>query len=440
MGLTSPLVKSFLPIDAALHATDLHRGKDLVAIYNEHYAPLACEAHPKLMGSTFQQGYPDLWSGIEPFFENCRKTAAGVNYSPAASLVVERKGWREETFFNGNFVPVGPAYAPEGFYNSMFEVTHQKLAERRTNMLNALTSVPILTLDAVSNHIITTLKTNTHDVPMAMLYKIHKGTKSSRLCLEGYIGVPKRHNLLVDNMLIESEEGLAPDLRRAGTEILTIDCDKRFDGIDWQGWCTPPQQIVILPIASGSRLFGYLVIGTNPCRPYDTHCHQFHRDLNRIVSSIVSSAFDSESSKKRQEQLEADLAFSDLKLRHLISHASVGMCHVSLQGDMLWANDHYYELAGNSADQHSERLSFLNVYYDGDRPKAVDVWEKLLASCQASIQPTRWGVRTSPHPYHGFPLSREWRDQVCYGLHNRHLEAEMGAELSGSASSRGSRG
>jgi signal transduction histidine kinase/FixJ family two-component response regulator len=46
---------------------------------------------------------------------------------------------------------------------------------------------------------------------------------------------------------------------------------------------------------------------------------------------------------------------------------------------MLWANDHYYELAGNNAAQHSERFAFLDVYYDGDRAKAVDVWDKLLA-------------------------------------------------------------
>ncbi|KAJ4322435.1 hypothetical protein N0V94_002422 [Neodidymelliopsis sp. IMI 364377] len=376
----SPTLRLFTAfVLADSRAACLWWGEDLVAVYNEHYAPLACKAHPKLMGSTFKQGYPDLWSGISPFFEKCRTTGAGVNYSSAASLVVERKGWREETFFNGNFVPVGPAYAPEGFYNSMFEVTHQKLAERRTNMLNALTSVPILTVDAVSDHIITTLRANTEDVPFAMLYRIHKGTTSSKLYLEGHIGLPEGHDLLVDGLSTEADGGLVPDLRRAGSEILTINYDKRFDGVTWQGWGLPAKQIVILPITSGPRLFGYLVVGANPCRPYDTHCQQFHRDLNRMVSSIMSSAFDSQSSKKRQEQLEADLAFSDLKLRHLINHASVGMCHVSLQGDMLWANDRYYELAGTSADQHSERLSFLDVYYDDDRSKAVDVWENLLA-------------------------------------------------------------
>jgi signal transduction histidine kinase/CheY-like chemotaxis protein len=369
----------FRPPKTTADLTDLTRGPDLVAVYNEHYAPLACKAHPKLMGSTFQQGYPELWTGIRPFFEQCRTTAAGVNYSSEASLLVERKGWREETFFNGNFVPVGPAYAPEGFYNSMFEVTQQKLDDRRTTLLNALTAAPNMTVDAVSDHILATLKTSPYDVTMTLLYRIHDETKTSRLHLEGQIGIPEGHSLLADNISMDSGKGLAPDLVRAGLETLTIDCDERFDGVDWQGWHDRPKHIVILPLTSGTRLFGYLIVGANPYRPLDSHCEQFHRDLKRMTSSLISSALDSEVSKKRQEQLEADLAFSDLKLRHLINHASVGMCHVSLDGAMLWANDHYYELAGNKAAQHTTPLAFLDAYYDSDRNKAVEAWEKLLA-------------------------------------------------------------
>lgn len=328
------------------------------------------------MGSTFQQGYPELWSSIQPIFEQCRTTAAGVNYSSANSLLVERNGWREETFFNGNFVPVGPAYAPEGFYNSMFEVTQQKIDERRTTMLNALASVPILTVDAVSDHVLATLKTNPNDVPMALLFRIGD---SEKLQLEGQIGIPEQHALLASDISIKSEDGLIPDLIHAGTETLAIDCDMRFDGVEWRGWGERPNHVVIMPLTNGARLYGYLVVGANPCRPYDSHCERFHQDLKRMITTLIASAFESESSKKRQERLEADLAFSDLKLRHLINHASVGMCHVSLQGEMLWANDHYYGLSGNNAAEHTQPFAFFDVYWDSDRAKAMDVWNSLLA-------------------------------------------------------------
>ncbi|OAL53988.1 putative histidine kinase HHK15p [Pyrenochaeta sp. DS3sAY3a] len=349
---------------------------NLTAIYNEHYAPLAGGKHPALMGQTFQEGYPDLWPDISAFYEQAQSTGRGVNYSSAQSLIVERRGWREETFFSGNFVPVGlPAV---GYINSTYEVTAQKLSERRTSMMNTLAAVPSQTVAAVCAHILATLETNAHDVPLAMLYTLADQAGSNALQLQGHIGLPPGHQLIVDSATIDSDQGLVPDMRRAGSDTLIIDYDDRFDSASWKGWGEPSKKVAIVPILSASNLFGYLIFGTNPYRPFDDICQQLIRDMGRMVSSIVSSAFEIEANKKRQEQLEADLAFSDLKLRHLIDHASVGMCHVSLDGYMLWANDHYYELAGRSASDHSKRLALLDVYLDEDRPKVDQLWADLL--------------------------------------------------------------
>jgi signal transduction histidine kinase len=248
-------------------------------------------------------------------------------------------------------------------------------------MLNTLATVPAQSQgrDAVCSHILATLKTNSNDVPLAMLYRLDEGIGSNELRLQGHSGLPDGHKLLVEKATIDSEEGLIPDMRRAGTDAMVIDYDERFAAASWGGWGEPSKKIGIIPIRRGSRLFGYLVFGTNPYRPHDDLCQQFMRDLDRMVSSIFSTAADSESNKKRQEQLEADLAFSDLKLRHLIEHASVGMCHISVDGYVLWANDHYYELAGKSAADHSAaRFSFLDVYHDDDRKRAGEIWEALL--------------------------------------------------------------
>lgn len=90
----------------------------LIAIYNEQYALLASTVHPMLMGSKFQTGYPDLWEGIKTYFDQARETGIGVNYSSSVPLIVERKGWREETFFSGSFVPVG--LPVQGYINSTY--------------------------------------------------------------------------------------------------------------------------------------------------------------------------------------------------------------------------------------------------------------------------------------------------------------------------------
>lgn len=97
-----------------------------------------------------------------------------------------------------------------------------------------------------------------------------------------------------------------------------------------------------------------------------------------MVSSVTAAAVNAEEGRKRQRQLEDDLAFSNTKLGHLIEHASVGMVHVSLQGEMLWANEHYYALTGRPLDQQTGKKTFFDVYVDEDRLKAEAVWDSLL--------------------------------------------------------------
>ncbi|KAF2470863.1 uncharacterized protein BDR25DRAFT_342712 [Lindgomyces ingoldianus] len=377
----SPTLRLFTRmLFADSRAACLWWGPDLVAIYNEAYMPLSGQVHPKLMGSTFINAYPDLWDGIQPFFDRARATGVASDHSAASALMVERLGWREEAFFTGNFVPIGggPTTLPEGFYNSLFEVTNQRLNDRRTTMLNRMASVPELTVDAIYRHIIASLETNGNDIPMAILYEADENPQSTILRLRGHIGLPSGHNLMVDEQDISSSEGLVPDCRRAGSNPLIMGYDNRFDAISWSGFKQPSKKIAVLPITSGSRVFGYLITGTNPCRPFDDACEQFLKDLGRMVSSVVSAAVNAEEARKCQQRLENDLAFSDTKLRHLIEHASVGMIHVSLDGEMIWANDHYYALSGRRADQHPHRGSFFDVYLDEDRGKADELWKNLL--------------------------------------------------------------
>ncbi|KAF2032951.1 autoinducer 2 sensor kinase/phosphatase luxQ [Setomelanomma holmii] len=314
------------------------------------------------MGGTFIESYPDLWPAIREYFEEARRTGAGINHPSIAPLVVERKGWREETFFSGSFTPVGPPGQPAGFY-----------------LLNMLAAVPTQTVDAAFDHILTALETNAYDVPLALLYRFGDSVASTALRLHGHIGLPVGHKLLVESAYIESEEGLVTEMRRAGNEAIFIDYDERFDSASWTGWASPSKKIAVLPISSDVQTYGFVVVGMNPYRPHDAIYQQYVRDLNRTVSSIVSAAIGLESTSRRQEQLEADLAFSDLKLRHLINHASVGMCHASLDGRMLWANDHFYRLAGKSATKHAESFGFLDVYHEEDRAVAIEACEHFLA-------------------------------------------------------------
>src|ERR1700709_1203270 len=91
-------------------------------------------AHPKLMGSTFQQAFPELWGDIEGVFETAERNglSADVNEIP---LFTERNGFLEETYFTGNFNPLRDIDGSiGGFYNAAHEITKQKVGSRRMAM------------------------------------------------------------------------------------------------------------------------------------------------------------------------------------------------------------------------------------------------------------------------------------------------------------------
>lgn len=51
------------------------------------------------MASSFWDCYPELWPSIKPLFDKCRDHGVGLDYSPEHAVIVERKGWREESVF-----------------------------------------------------------------------------------------------------------------------------------------------------------------------------------------------------------------------------------------------------------------------------------------------------------------------------------------------------
>lgn len=265
-------------------------------------------------------------------------------------------------------------------------------------MLNRIASIEDLKAGPAWSHILATLETNPHDIPLAILYEAEDSSGTTTLHLRGSFGLPDGHSLLVDDTGIDSDEGLIPDCRRAGAHLLVTDCDDRFASVCWQGFGVPPDKIVIMPLTSCARILGYLIVGTNPYRPYDTEFDLFQHDLRRLVSSLMAAAVSADESKSRQQQLEEDLEFSDTKLRHLMEHASVGMAHLSLDGDIIWANERYYDLHGVAPYAPTGgKFAFFDMYADEDRPRADEAWESLIHGAdQVTLELGTKGFYTSP--------------------------------------------
>jgi len=361
-------------------AACVYWGAHRVAIYNEAFIPLAGKTHPMLMGATFKQGFPEIWQHFEQVF-NLAEFTGQASIVNDMEMFVERNGFLEEAFFNGNFIPLrGDTGKIEGFYNGVHEVTRAKINERRRIMLNGLHMPSPEDKRRLTSHVIPMLKENPWDFPMAMIYKVDDTLPGPcPLVLRGNIGFPEHHPLAVEVADISSDVGLMPLMRKARWKMLTVPVDESFDGVKWSGFGEPSRHVTILPISDPGRLYGFLIVGANPRRPLDEDYHQFMQDLGTKISSMAGSILNAEETRKREASLQRELADRMRQIRYMAENASVGMQYIAVDGSLIWANDEYYRLTDHPRGEESQfPLSFMDVFIDEDQAKAMENWKRLV--------------------------------------------------------------
>ncbi|KAK6596286.1 hypothetical protein QC760_006210 [Botrytis cinerea] len=364
----------------------LYWGPERVAIYNQNFIQMSGKTHPALMGKPFELAFPEIWTDIKGVFMHAETTklAADVNEIP---LMVERSGFKEETYFTGSFNPVRREDgAVGGFYNSVVEVTAQKLNERRQAMLGSLEIPTGLQQGTLASHVMPHLESNPLDIPVAMLYQVDEQSSSgSAIYLRSQLGFPEHHPLAVPEAELSSCLGLFPLLHETSHKISTHLVDETFTGVAWRGHkdestgtYEPSTHFSILPISSADRIFGYLILGANSRRPIDDTYDQFINAIASRVSSIASALASAEETRRRADRLEKELAESERQIRYMAQNAPVGMLQLSTEGKILWANHMYYQITGHPGPEEPQyNYSFLDVLIEEDRSQTLQAWVQL---------------------------------------------------------------
>jgi PAS domain-containing protein len=385
------------------------RGPDKVAIYNEGFAESSGKAHPFLMGHTFIEAYPEISNDIMPVFEAAKTTKTDIPVKEIP-LMVKRNNFLEETHFNGDFIPLRDDNGRvNGWYNSLTEITRQKINDRRQNMLNRISLLPGgCNSTTIGSHFIDCFRTNTLDIPFALVWELdnasHSAQPSRRLELMASLGVPEGHGLAQQYGCLDAEEGIYPLLKGAGLDPTTSPCGSEFEGIEWQGFKEPSPHVCVIPLSNAGRMYGYLLIGVNSRRPIDNDHEQFMRDLASQLSSSMAFLVSIEESEKRQSQLENRLAASEHHIRYMADHLDIGLEHLSLSGNVLWANEHYFKLIDQepTADFSKLHLPFKSQVLDEDQPRMLAAWNAILEG--VTTHTTEFRMRKTWNPPFGPPV------------------------------------
>jgi signal transduction histidine kinase/CheY-like chemotaxis protein len=276
-------------------------GPEFTQFYNDAYAPLIGSQHPAI-GTDIRVTLAAGWGVLGPPIAHAMTTLES-SWFPALQLLLERAGYREETYFT---VTHAPAFGDDGTVAGMhavcYEVTGDVIGSRRQRLLHQLsvTGASVGDEQQTVGAMCATLSGDPLDVPFAAVYLA--GPEGQQL-----------HRVAV--------VGCAPDAVPAVTgpdaaEVLGVVGEL---GVTGGPWGDPVTEAVVLPLDAGrsEKLLGVLVVGTSPNLAIDEDHRSFHQLMAGQFAGAVATSRAFEVERRRAESLaELDQAkttfFSDV--------------------------------------------------------------------------------------------------------------------------------
>jgi PAS domain S-box-containing protein len=110
-------------------------GEELGFLYNDAYAEILGSKHPRALGSRFRDIWAEIWPDISPLIDAAMDGRS--IYREDLPLVMNRKGYAEQTWFTFSYSPVrDEAGRIAGMFCAVSETTRRVLAERALRELN----------------------------------------------------------------------------------------------------------------------------------------------------------------------------------------------------------------------------------------------------------------------------------------------------------------
>ena len=276
-------------------------GPEFTQFYNDAYAPLIGSQHPAI-GEDIRVTLAAGWGVLGPPIAHAMTTLES-SWFPALQLLLERAGYREETYFTVTHAPAfGDDGAVAGMHAVCYEVTGGVIGGRRQRLLHQLSAAGGAVGDEAGTvtAMCTTLSGDPLDVPFAAVYL--KGSDDQPLRRVAAVGC--------------SPEALPADTGADAAEVLARVGEL---GVTGGPWNDPVTEAIALPLEAGrsGELLGVLVVGKSPNLAMDEDHRSFHELMAGQFAAAVATSRAFEAERRRAESLaELDRAkttfFSDV--------------------------------------------------------------------------------------------------------------------------------
>ncbi|MEI2583105.1 ATP-binding protein [Scytonema sp. PRP1] len=281
-------------------------GPNFIQFYNDAYSKLIGDKHPAALGTDIRITLAEAWDTLGPMIDEVMTTGE-ANWVEAQMLVLERAGYREESYFSLSHAPAEDDSGQiVGMFGVCSEVTQQVLGERRLRLLRDLASKAGETrsVEMTCQDVAGAIAEHPLDVPFALIYLREPDGKT--LTLRSCVQIPEGEILSPVSFDITAPGTDVWSLAQAATgETVLVDGIEQYTSLPGGPWNEATRAALVMPIASSSQTatLGVLVAGISPNRAIDEGYRSFYELLAAQVSIAVRNAQAYEEERRRAEML-----------------------------------------------------------------------------------------------------------------------------------------
>jgi PAS domain S-box-containing protein len=277
-------------------------GKDLVYFYNDPYKSIIGGKDAWALGRPTSQVWREIWDDIAPMLAKAMTGDEGT-YVEEQLLIMERHGYREETYYTFSYSPIpDDAGKAAGIICANTDDTQRVIGERQLSLLRELATktAEARTWQHACAEAVKALASNPRDLPFALIYLAEPG--GGAIALAGAAGIAEDHPAAgglpplwpLAQVLADQQPRLIADLP-----------DKIGAELPGGAWEQPPVQAVALPIVASGETgrAGVLIVGLNPFRVFDENYRGFLGLVAGQIAAALANAQAYEEERRRAEAL-----------------------------------------------------------------------------------------------------------------------------------------
>ena len=281
-------------------------GPEYVVLYNEAYAAILGDKHPRALGQRCRECWAEIWDTIGPMLDGVVHSAQAT-WSDDLLLLLRRHGYPEECYFSFSFSPIRiESGEVGGVFTAVMETTEKVIGQRRLRTLRDLAARAVDTHgEAEAWRIATeTLAENPQDVPFAVLYQFGSPDDEPRVL--GNVGIERNHPLCTSlrgpgTRLFERLKEVTKSREPEEVENL----GQLSDSLPRGAWQIQPESALLLPITELGQAggTGVLLAAVSPHKRLDESYRTFFRLVARQIATSVAGARSFEQERERAEAL-----------------------------------------------------------------------------------------------------------------------------------------